>query len=210
MFDLHVHTHYSSDGHASIDDIVKILRKKGFHGVAITDHNTAKGALKKHNFDDFLIIPGIEVSTEMGHILGIGINEEIKKGNVEDVINEIHEQGAVAIFAHPYRPFFPRNFKHMKFNAIETFNARSFPSQNEKAKIFAESLKLPQTGRSDANFIYELGMGYTIMNAESIDDAIEEITKGKTKVGGKSSFIHPLKCSTISLLAYVKRGFKRI
>ncbi|KAA0004095.1 MAG: PHP domain-containing protein [Thermoplasmata archaeon] len=210
MFDLHVHTNYSLDGHAHIKDIVKILRKKGFRGAAITDHNTAKGALQKHHFDDFLIIPGIEVSTEIGHILGIGINEEIKARDSHDVIDKLHEQGAIAIFAHPYRPFSPKNFKHVKFNAIETFNARSFPGQNKKAKILAESLKLPQTGGSDAHFLYELGMGYTIMNAESIDDAIEEILKGKTKAGGKQSFIHPLKCATISFYSYVKRGFRRV
>jgi len=119
MFDLHVHSRYSIDGHLSIDEIVKILQKKGFKGAAITDHNTARGALKKHHFDDFLIIPGIEVSTEIGHILGIGINEEVKKGNAQEVINDINEQGAVAIFAHPYRPSSPKNFRQ-KFNAIET------------------------------------------------------------------------------------------
>jgi len=209
MFDLHVHSRYSIDGHLSVDEIVKILQKKGFKGAAITDHNTARGALKKHHFDDFLIIPGIEVSTEIGHILGIGINEEVKKGNAQEVINDINEQGAVAIFAHPYRPSFPKNFRQ-KFNAIETFNARSFPSQNKKAKILAKKLKLPETGGSDAHVSADLGRGYTIMNAESVDDAINEILKGKTKAGGKQSFFHPLKCGAISLLSYAKRGFKRI
>ncbi len=208
MFDLHVHTCYSPDGHAYIKDIIKILRKKGFKGAAITDHNTVKGALQKHDCDDFLIIPGIEVSTEKGHILGIGIREEVKKRNADEVINELHEQGAIAVLAHPYRWHPPKI--HSPLDGIETFNARSFPSHNKKAKNLAHALNMPETGGSDAHYLSEMGRGYTLMNADCVDDALNEVSKGDTKAEGMQSFIYPLKCAAISLASYVRRGFRRI
>ena len=51
--DLHIHSKYSYDGILEPKDIVKIAIKKGLDGIAITDHNTVKGALeaKKYEYD---------------------------------------------------------------------------------------------------------------------------------------------------------------
>ncbi|OYT58682.1 hypothetical protein B6U81_07505 [Thermoplasmatales archaeon ex4484_30] len=69
MFDLHVHTCYSLDGNEKPEEIVKYLKKKGFKGAAIVDHNTLKGALEVKS-SDFLIIPGMEIKTGKGKIKG--------------------------------------------------------------------------------------------------------------------------------------------
>ena len=44
--DLHLHTQYSPDAIGTPQDIAQLLKKKGFQGMAVTDHNTVKGALK--------------------------------------------------------------------------------------------------------------------------------------------------------------------
>ena len=44
--DLHIHSQYSEDATGSPKDIIKILKKKGLQGMAITDHNTIEGSLK--------------------------------------------------------------------------------------------------------------------------------------------------------------------
>jgi len=62
--DMHCHTRYS-DGLAKIKSIYKKCRKKGF-GVAITDHNEIKGALKLAKRKDILVIPGIETTSGEG------------------------------------------------------------------------------------------------------------------------------------------------
>jgi len=149
MFDLHIHTCYSKDGHEK------------------TDHNTVEASLKKYHFREFIIIPGIEVSSDRGHILGIGIQDRIKKRRAEDVIDEIHDNGGVAILAHPYRMFSGaiKNFEGLKFDGIETFNARSFPSQNRKAANLAIKKGGAITGGSDAHHLWEAGRGYTVMEA---------------------------------------------
>jgi len=52
-YDLHIHSKYSYDGILEPRDIVKIAIKRGLDGIAITDHNTVKGALeaKKYEYD---------------------------------------------------------------------------------------------------------------------------------------------------------------
>jgi len=212
MFDLHVHTLYSKDGHEKPDTMAKILKKKGFRGMAITDHNTVKGAFRKYDIDEFIIIPGIEISTDRGHLLGIGIGEDIKSRRAEDAIDEIHDKGGVAILAHPYRIFSGaiKNFDGLEIDGIETFNARSFPSQNKRAAKLAENLRKGVTGGSDAHYSWEAGRGYTLADADGIDDIIDKILKKETKSGGEMSVAMPLKSSVNALLAYSRRGFMRI
>jgi len=88
--DLHIHSKYSSDGVLDPEKIVKIAAKRGLNGVAITDHNTIIGGLKAKNYEteDFKVIVGSEISTERGEIIGLFLKEEIKPGNVQEVILE--------------------------------------------------------------------------------------------------------------------------
>ena len=212
MFDLHLHTCYSEDGHEKPETMAKVLKRKGFAGMAITDHNTVEGALKKYHFNEFIVIPGIEVSTDRGHILGIGVQDRITKKRAEDVIDEIHDNGGVAIFAHPYRIFSGaiKNFEGLKFDGIETFNARSFPSQNKRAAKLAAGMGGATTGGSDAHYSWEAGRGYTVMEAESVDEVVEKILKKETKSGGQPSIAMPLKSAMMALYAYALRGFIRV
>lgn len=83
--DPHIHTLYSGDSKNIPDDIVKIAKKRGLDAIAITDHNTIKGyeVIAKRNIEDILIIPGIEISTREGHIVALGITEEIENTLVQ-------------------------------------------------------------------------------------------------------------------------------
>ena len=68
--DPHIHSIYS-DGYGRIEEILRIAKLKNLDGIAITDHNTIKGYLKAkqiNNDKQFIIIPGIEVETDAGHI----------------------------------------------------------------------------------------------------------------------------------------------
>ncbi|MCT4606789.1 MAG: PHP domain-containing protein [Marinisporobacter sp.] len=81
MIDMHVHTN-ASDGILSPRDVVYWAKERGFKGIAITDHDTIDGikeAIKvSQEYDDFLVIPGIEFSTlyydREVHILGYFID----------------------------------------------------------------------------------------------------------------------------------------
>ena len=104
MFDLHVHTCYSSDGIEKPDIIVKYLKKGRFKGMAIVDHHTIKGAINAiKNHRDFVIIPGIELNTKEGHILAVGVTEEISGDNPIEILEDIQDKGGISVLAHPYR-----------------------------------------------------------------------------------------------------------
>ena len=61
--DLHVHTTYSKDSLITPKDLVYYAKKRGLNAVAVTDHNQLEGAYKIAKETDFLIIPGMEVSS---------------------------------------------------------------------------------------------------------------------------------------------------
>ena len=207
-FDLHIHTIYSPDGTEEPIKIAKFLKKNGFAGMAIVDHNTIKGAfIAKGNIENFIIIPGEEIKTNGGHILAIGIEEDIKSRIANEAVEEIHDKGGIAIIAHPIRFMRP---SVSKIDAVEAINARCFPSQNKKAMEYAEKRGLPVTAGSDAHYLAEAGKAYTIIDANDIDDVMEAILKKRTKVVADFLFLHPLKYSFYSFASFVKRGFKRI
>src|SRR5215212_4337662 len=80
--DLHTHTFFSGDGVSSPEDLIASARAKGLHGIAITDHNTCeaipylveKRLMREDGMpvDEFLVLPGVEVTTLEGHLLCVG------------------------------------------------------------------------------------------------------------------------------------------
>ena len=91
--DLHVHTCYSRDSSITLKEVVAYSKKRGLDGVAITDHNTIKGALKLKT-REILVVPGIEISTLNGHLLGLNVTTQIPaKLDIEETIHRIHEAG---------------------------------------------------------------------------------------------------------------------
>lgn len=79
MIDLHVHSQASFDSTESIETILKIAKEKGIHTIAVTDHNTVKGAKEAILIEsDVRVIPGIEIdcyfNDKVVHILGYGID----------------------------------------------------------------------------------------------------------------------------------------
>src|SRR5206468_11885551 len=80
--DLHTHSLFSGDGVSSPEDLIAAARVKGLNGIAITDHNTCDavnyllliGFMRPDGLrvDDFLVLPGAEVTTADGHLPCIG------------------------------------------------------------------------------------------------------------------------------------------
>ncbi|MDY6779343.1 MAG: phosphoesterase, partial [Halobacteria archaeon] len=49
-------------------------------------------------------IPGVEVSTADGHLLGVGVEEIPETGEpVEDTIEEVRSLGGIAVVPHPFQ-----------------------------------------------------------------------------------------------------------
>jgi len=197
--DLHSHSKYSPDATIDPAKLEKILEKKGIDGIAITDHNTIRGGIEaKKLVKNKIIIPGVEYRTDMGDVIGLFVQEEIKARQHEEVIDELRGQGAIVVLPHPFDSFRkPAYTIADKVDAIESFNSRcAFNSLNEKAAELAASLGKPQTGGSDAHFGFEIGNGWTELKGTELngDDIRKELLKGKGTVGGKLTppFVRPL------------------
>lgn len=192
--DFHVHTS-RSDGKMHPLSAVKFAIKMDLDGIAITDHDVhfPRNIYNeiKRKYPDFVLIPGIEVSTADGHILVLGTFEPIPPGlSALETIEITHELGGIAVPAHPFdrlRDGIGEN-KLLellgKYDAIEAVNGSSLrETYNRKAIRFAKRYKIPIIGGSDAHVPDLLGVVITFVDASnSIDDVLSAIKKGKTHV----------------------------
>src|SRR5687767_15625705 len=100
--ELHTHTIYSKDCLTRLDRIQEICQQRGIDKLAITDHNTAKAALELARMYPMLIIPGVEIMTTQGELLGWYIREEIPHGLTPmETLARLRDQGAAIGVSHP-------------------------------------------------------------------------------------------------------------
>ena len=211
-FDLHIHSKYSSDSLLRPDTIIKIAKKKGLNGVAITDHNTIKGGVEASNVnkdDDFVVIVGSETKTEYGDVLGLFLTDEIRSRVFADVVDEIRDQGGLTVLAHPFRKgiVFPRDLLgHV--DLIEGFNARSPKNLNQKAIELARDCRMSVTAGSDAHLGFEIGGGRAVTRTRTPEgDGVRcALKSGETQIEGKEPsyyLVHGLSLGTeIMVSAY--------
>jgi len=191
--DLHIHTHYSEDATTTLKEVVYYAKKSGLDGVAVTDHETLRGALRLAKKSQLTIIPGLEIETSRGHILALNMTTVIpKKLDLIETVEKIHEAGGVAVVAHP-AVVLKTGLRLMitldsKVDAVEVINSASFPfflSTYLSCRL-AKRLNLPQTAGSDAHHGAEIGSAYTLIDADSnSDDIAEAIRKGTITPSGK-------------------------
>ena len=194
--DLHTHSFFSGDGVSSPEQLIAAARKKGLHGFAITDHNTCeavdymleKGFMREDGgaVDNFLIIPGVEVTTAEGHLLCIGTTLPYLKGRpAREVCEIIHDRGGIAIPPHPYDLFRAgirfQTLETLPIDALEVFNAATtLRRYNRYAFKYAQVRGLPMTAASDAHHEAAVGTAYTIVNTDnfSVKGVLAQILKG--------------------------------
>lgn len=219
--DLHIHSKYSDDGKGSPEEIIKVVKKKGLNGLAITDHNTVKGGLEglKHSSEDFLVIPGVEISTSDGHILALNVKENIPKGlTASETVDKILDLNGIPIVPHLFRNMSGIKENKLKLlkekiNAIEIFNSCSLPQSNLKTAKVAKKYNLGGTGGSDSHIPKYAGEAYTLVDTTdlSLDSIISFIEKRKTWAEGNTlPLSYRQERMTRSIKQFFQRGFKRI
>ena len=194
--DLHCHSFFSGDGVSSPEALIATARRKGLHGFALTDHNTSDGCrylLDKHlvredgqPVDDFLIIPGVEVTTAEGHLLCLGVILPYLKGvPALEVCHMVHELGGLVVPPHPYDLFRAgireSVLETLPLDALEVFNAATtLKRYNRMATEYAQRRKLPMTAGSDAHHEAAIGTAYTILDTEdfSTRGILEQVKLG--------------------------------
>ena len=182
-FDLHVHSNHSGDSIMSVQDIVDRCKELGFDGFALTDHNSVAGnkeAAKLAKKAGLIFIPGIELSTQEGHMLGLGVKKVIRAWmTAEETIKKIHGQKGLAIAAHPYdytRSGMGEKWRGLDLDGIEAINGKSFIGNRKSKKVWGTAV----TAGSDAHTTAEMGSAWT----ECGKDVLGAIRKKKTIAHG--------------------------
>lgn len=192
--DLHVHTKYSFDSFLEPRSLVRLALKRGLSVIAVTDHDCIEGGLsakrEARKIEDLLVIPGIEVKTNVGDLIGLFVYENIKSKDFVGSIDEIRDQGGLAVLPHPYN-------KHMgdidlaatQVDLIEVLNGRISRGKNEKARKLAMNLDKPMVGGSDAHTSFEIGRIRTRLyeNPCNLHELKEILLCGKREIVGRES-----------------------
>jgi predicted metal-dependent phosphoesterase TrpH len=197
LFDLHCHSWFSGDGVSRPEALIAAAKRRGLHGFAITDHNTCdayhymvdQGLARRDGepVDDFLVVPGVEVSTDEGHMLCIGaVLPDMRGRPAAEVADAIRAAGGLAIPAHPYDKFRagirePVLARLKNIDGLEVFNAAiSFPKYNDFARSYAESRGLPMIAASDAHHEGSIGTSHMILEMErlSVAEVLRAILQG--------------------------------
>src|SRR5690348_18007819 len=101
--DLHSHTRCSKDCVNDYDRIIAAVQRSGLDGIAVTDHDEFRGALEMKRRAPFLVIPGEEIKTNRGEIIGLFLQEWIPPGlDPLETVQRIHGQGGLAYVPHPF------------------------------------------------------------------------------------------------------------
>lgn len=189
-FDLHVHTVNSRDAFTSLNELSSFCKAGGLDGVGITDHNRACLDVPIGT----ITIPGIEVSTKDGHIIGLGLTSLVRKGlSADETILEIHRQGGLAVVPHPYeklRSSVNPELLTVRPDAIEVFNASTILRSLtwKRASGFARERGFPAVAGSDSHIPQTIGAAYTLVDSSSADPSsvLEAIREGRAQPVGDS------------------------
>ena len=206
LIDLHIHTSPLSPCSAlDADEAIETAKGLGLDGICFVEHDAIwpKGEIKafaqRHKF---LILRGMEVNTNYGHIMVFGL-EEYREDmySFDRLLTYIQSVNGATIIAHPFRdPQYLRGgygIMHWGLkpedasqrpvfhlvDAVEVFNGHNSPGENGLALEVARHLGSAITGGSDAHTKEEIGAYVTLIKNKIGDeeDLIREIKLGKTE-----------------------------
>jgi predicted metal-dependent phosphoesterase TrpH len=179
---------------------------------AITDHDKLTNDRSQFPVSGFQFVPGEEVRTDKGDLIGLYLNELIPKHTTFlETVDRIHEQGGLAYLPHMFdvtRAGVSSPELARKVDIIEIFNARSVVSGfNKKAEDLAKEKNIPGAAGSDCHFLFEFGSTYTELPDFDLDNP-KELMKAlpKAKIVGKPTPIYVK--GTSALVKFWKRLFK--
>jgi predicted metal-dependent phosphoesterase TrpH len=168
MFTLELHSHTRASGDCLMRpaDIARTCERKGIHRLAVTDHNTIRGALELRGLASELVIVGEEIMTTQGELLAYFVKEAVPPGlSPAETVARLRAQGAAISVSHPFDRLRKGAWREADLaaiaplvDAIEVFNSRCiYPEDNARALAFARDHAKLGTVGSDAHSHRELG-----------------------------------------------------
>ena len=204
LIDLHNHTAPQSwDSMLSPDELAVKAKEAGLDGICLTEHDqfwTLEEARELSRRHGFLVLPGVEITTEDGHLLVYGLHEYVYGMHRAPFLKEqVDMAGGVMVVAHPYR----RNFRedegpwvpsyddqvakasnNQTFGfavAVETINGRGSGPQNGFSASVRGRLGMPATAGSDSHDVADIGACATDFSRRitDLESLIVELRAGR-------------------------------
>lgn len=171
---LHIHTDFSNDSYITPREIISQCRKHNINCVGLTDHCSAKGAIKYKSQiekEGIRVIIGEELKTPVGEIIGLFLTKHIecqdsskKLITLDKAINAIKAQNALVFAPHPFdrmrNGIGKKNLEKFRdeIDAYEIFNSRTkINSFNKKCEQYVKENNLTPFVGSDAHIAREIG-----------------------------------------------------
>lgn len=200
--DIHMHTNLG-DGTASPARVIAEARRRQLDVIAITDHDHLEGYKRVVDLLDGSgsapgVIPGIEVTTRQGHLLGLFIQRPIKMlRSVEWSIEAIKEQGGLVVIPHPLGRLVPSLSRKkieellergFALDGIEVYNpSPANRAQRQEVLRLNVDWGMAQTGGSDAHFWQHIGSGYTTFGGTTVEALRAALIAKTTAAGGQET-----------------------
>jgi len=189
-----MHSRRSIDSINSARMLINAARRRGLAGIAVTDHDTIAGGLDVAAAapPDLLVVVGAEYYTDIGDIVGLFLVREVHSRAAVDVIDEIHDQGGLAVLPHPMRghPAIPDAVLEA-FDAYEALNSRAGwfdpRAAPDSQKGWGALTGKPVLASSDAHLPWEVGNAFTSIGGPiTAENLRSSIVAGRTAVHGSA------------------------
>jgi predicted metal-dependent phosphoesterase TrpH len=176
--DPHVHSDASYDGHDPVELLLEQAAEIGLDGIVVTDHDVIHESVRAAELAPeygLIGIPGVEVSTAVGHLLAIGVTEmPPRRAPLDETVSWVRDHGGVAVVPHPFqrsRHGIPR--RHLvDCDAVEVFNSWLFTGfRNRRARRFAAEHDYPALAASDAHSVPHVGRAFTELVVDDVTRA---------------------------------------
>ena len=179
LIDLHCHTKVLSPCSALTPEaLVRAAMARGLDGVCITEHDALWPTGEIARVADemaFLVLRGMEVTTEVGHVLVFGLEHHDPAMAVLDDLRRIaRAEGGLMYLAHPSRRYgtLPPDDLSSVFDSVEAAQRhRGHAAERQRRATGVERLPLPGIGGSDAHSVREVGVCATEFSALVHDEA---------------------------------------
>ena len=187
LIDMHTHTSvFSTDSNLLPHEALERAAERGIDGVVLTEHDVLWPADRTARLAEqigIVVLPGIEVTTELGHVLVYGLTEPFPRITDSRRLKAYcDERQALMYLAHPARApglRVPRAAMEL-FDGVEGLNGCDGPLQNQSASSRGRSRPLPPIGGSDSHALHEVGTAATEFEADirSLEELMAALRSG--------------------------------
>lgn len=202
IVDMHCHTtNGASDSELTPDELIEVMHRIGLTGVNVSEHDRVWDRYTLAKFREasgMFVCPGMEVSTDLGHCIAIGLPQyESGIRKATELRKALDRVGGFMIVAHPFRHWFdpitfrrngkeppvmtPENMAKLEIfqlvDAIEVLNGANTARENRFALEVAQYVGKSGTGGSDAHSTSGVGIYTTVFekNLIGLEDMLEEL-----------------------------------